>query len=718
MLKSGCTLEQHFQDKGLTDMMSMAVHNANEQENGEGSFGNAFEVKTKIEKEEGSAIDSSLPSSKSDVQLVTQEAMVNRSLHNQGHKDNDVKLLENPLESLQDMKELEIVPSMESESMESNLNRTAFELESFDGVTTSEHSTMTDMSSIEISNDGENQDDHCLEGEKVEAFEGVTTSEHRTVTYTSSIDIFNDGEHQEDHCVDGEKDEAFEEGSQKVLKPMNDLKCLGLHFNGVTIPDKDEKHPASVDDVSEPFHDTEGFMAPPTVEEIHIEDQLDTEADKLEDAQRRTFAGDRDNSTIPDVDQSHNNSSGGSLDKSIAASETFMALVSTDIDGWQRFDVEEGNNVAYGDDISNPACRPLELWEQLLLDSLEKKEEVKETPSLDLGTIESSTQDGNWQIGLASPGNPFIEGLDRLSNFSETEGTALNENFQSPLFSDNIETATFPHGNQGSSDTANRDEDFRPLFSNNIERATFLHDNEESSDTANRNEKSWSGVLHNFVKPGEQQQPFVSVLGNSDASKVATQYESQLRTHTDYPSFAEATGFSLQSTELYEAPSFMSLVDPASHELFKACMPAYQTSSNVFGHENSGEKWEANFDLMVPSQSQISPLQEITRSISLPRIATSVVPAGTRQISTEVNNVSLKSLTPTASPKAKPAILLSPKLSPLVKKMVQKVRTTPAVASKVLSTASNMLSPNTVDNNVKQGSIWSRCMCCFNRNKN
>lgn len=62
-------------------------------------------------------------------------------------------------------------------------------------------------------------------------------------------------------------------------------------------------------------------------------------------------------------------------------------------------------------------------------DGLDCNEREIQNPPLQLATIPSPF--GENQFGLASPGNPFIEGLERVSSFSEADGFARNSDLPS-----------------------------------------------------------------------------------------------------------------------------------------------------------------------------------------------------------------------------------------------------------------------------------------------
>ena len=72
----------------------------------------------------------------------------------------------------------------------------------------------------------------------------------------------------------------------------------------------------------------------------------------------------------------------------------------------------------------------IELWEQLLDNGFDGIENDTQAPSAlhitECGGLESLL---NQEKGfdLASPGNPFIDGIDRLSNFSDTDAFFLHE---------------------------------------------------------------------------------------------------------------------------------------------------------------------------------------------------------------------------------------------------------------------------------------------------
>mgnify|MGYP006905970475 FL=1 len=75
-------------------------------------------------------------------------------------------------------------------------------------------------------------------------------------------------------------------------------------------------------------------------------------------------------------------------------------------------------------------------------------------------------------------------------------------------------------------------------------------------------------------------------------------------------SFCDLQVSPLDSTKSFEAPSVVSPMDPDANQLVEASKPTYQVDSNLNNPIVNGDKWEANFDIMVP------PTHEITRSLS------------------------------------------------------------------------------------------------------
>lgn len=165
---------------------------------------------------------------------------------------------------------------------------------------------------------------------------------------------------------------------------------------------------------------------------------------------------------------------------------------------------------------------------------------------------------------------------------------------------------------------------------------------------------------------------------------------------------------SFDAMEPFEAPSFMSLVDPKSHALFEASMPTFQASSTHYGQGNGGEKWVASFDLMAPST------QEITRSSSMPRSgadASGHRPGQSFSFGTGREQEPSKKESDLPHAHQTKLGFLSPKFSPIVQKVVDKVRTTPAVANGMLHSVRQVMSPTTSDKKSTSKSLLTRCMC-------
>ncbi|KAI5061454.1 hypothetical protein GOP47_0023959 [Adiantum capillus-veneris] len=313
-------------------------------------------------------------------------------------------------------------------------------------------------------------------------------------------------------------------------------------------------------------------------------------------------------------------------------------LISTDIEGWHRFDPEE-INTAQGD----PGDAR---WEQLLDDGLESIGKHHVITPLQLGLPLAYRES---QPELVSPGNPFIEEHERLSNFSEADGLQ---------YIDRLSQEPSPLRLKGG-----------------------LVDDRAHCDPS-------SGVA-------------TSTEGEKNASKSSAANETKTKSHL-------LSSSSLDFMEPFEAPSFMSLVDPKSHALFEACMPKYQPKDSGYGHESGEEQWVADFDLVAPST------QEITRSISMPRSGSdSPGQRPGQSVSFTVNREEEPSRKENESPSIHRTIsgFLSPKVSPLVQKVVDKVRSTPAAANGVINSVRQAMSPKASGKKSTSGSLLTRCMC-------
>ena len=167
--------------------------------------------------------------------------------------------------------------------------------------------------------------------------------------------------------------------------------------------------------------------------------------------------------------------------------------------------------------------------------------------------------------------------------------------------------------------------------------------------------------------------------------------------HRRDPSFCDLQVSPLDSTKSFEAPSVVSPMDPDANQLVEPSQPTYQVGSNLNNPIVNGDKWEANFDLMVP------PTHEITRSLSkswsFPRLVNDAV-SGQSSFSTKEGAVSGDIDVPLDSPQTTSSGL-SPKISSLMKNVVSKVYSSPADAPQGMS-------PNVRQN---QKSIWAQCFC-------
>ncbi|MCO5584124.1 hypothetical protein L7F22_038047 [Adiantum nelumboides] len=311
-------------------------------------------------------------------------------------------------------------------------------------------------------------------------------------------------------------------------------------------------------------------------------------------------------------------------------------LISNDLEGWQRFDNEV---------VAAQGAEPR--WEQLLDVGLDTKKHDVINP-LQLPVLPAYKENHSEMV---SPGNPFIEGHERLSGFSEADGFNCSK--------------SLPPTDR---------------FSQIYGIRTSLPSKEELTDEIARCDPS-SGVT--------------STEGRENAVESSTRNQRK-------------TTFSSLDMEPFEAPSFMSLVDPKSQAIFEALMPTYQTKHSGYEHERGEEPWVASFDLVAPST------QEITRSTSMPRSGSDT--SGQRpgqSVSFTVNREEGPSKKENQSPSAHRSIsgFLSPKVSPLVQKVVDKVRSTPAAANGVLNSVRQAMSPKASGKKSTSGSLLTRCIC-------
>eukprot|EP00250_Pteridium_aquilinum_P019145 c24316_g1_i2 orf=189-2066(+) len=350
-----------------------------------------------------------------------------------------------------------------------------------------------------------------------------------------------------------------------------------------------------------------------------------------------------------EVDQSLDTRKQEWLDQSPVAT----SLISTDLEGWHRFDAEE---VITNTDHSHGTDQRLELWEKLLDDGLDgidrhaQNSPLQLAPAPQLALRPFSHEDDQYE--LASLGNPFIEGLGRVSSFSEADGFVRNGDLPSSA-----------------------------RLSQSLEVPSLFGWKEAPFHAVGGSDDSSAGMATVEGKNGGVQLESVNEHGHKSLMKPKPLA-------------------SFDSMEPFEAPSFMSLVDPKSQALFAASMPMYQVGSG-FGQENGGVTWVANFDLMAPST------QEISRSVSLPRSGTE---ASEQRPGQSFSFASGRGEEPSKKEKSKSG-LLSPKLSPLMQKVVSKVRTTPAAANGVLNTVRQAVSPKDFDKTSSSKSILACCVC-------
>jgi hypothetical protein len=184
--------------------------------------------------------------------------------------------------------------------------------------------------------------------------------------------------------------------------------------------------------------------------------------------------------------------------------------------------------------------------------------------------------------------------------------------------------------------------------------------------------------------------------------------------------------------DITAAPSFTNVADPESLALFKAATPTPNATNDVCGHG----AWEANFDTFVPvngsdtfmSTTHNATPQGVLRSSSLPRLMDRL--HGEQGVHYEQEEghrwsfsvASDELATPSLAPSEKQKIrslhaalgFMSPRISPLVKKVVKSIQTSPVVGKtmpkhraqnmSVKSSASVMEKP--------KRPLWARCVCC------
>lgn len=314
-------------------------------------------------------------------------------------------------------------------------------------------------------------------------------------------------------------------------------------------------------------------------------------------------------------------------------------VVSMDLDGWQRFDSEgDEGHIVFGCDqaINRKVLKKGELWEQLLEEGLEDGEtHLRSSVSqVEAETGIDSTFSGGNQFWLASPGNPFAEGLDRSSGFSQADLCTSNEFTAKSQLGESVEpNMVLPF----------KESPFHTTYtSKNCLRDMLV---EEKGSQSNE------PYNHGGNRPAKPRFPSFSDLRK--------------------PSSGSKNG------------PFASLFDQA---------PAFHADSHVHGIENGGEKWEANFDSMVP------PAQG-PRSFSMPREASST--QGQRQKKSFPFFASARSQSNPLGP-------ASPKPSSVVKKVVSKVQTKPGENP---NAAHNGKNSSTTDMEPKKR-VWRCCICC------
>ncbi|KAI5081107.1 hypothetical protein GOP47_0004290 [Adiantum capillus-veneris] len=290
-------------------------------------------------------------------------------------------------------------------------------------------------------------------------------------------------------------------------------------------------------------------------------------------------------------------------------------VVSTDLNGWQRFDAEESENkgiLGFEKTIAGASQNQPELWEQLLEDGLEGSAQC--TPMATAAVkaevcIKSSVHDGN-ESWLASPGNPFIEDFARPSSVSETDGFVTNVNFVS---------------------------------------SQSLHD---------------YGVEAPFERPIQTG----GIVKYAVEQNMGSNFNDM---HSD--------GSKRIARQRFDSFSDIRRSSSRPRDTFYPNCKEQGLTDNAHVDEAGGDKWEANFDLGTPA------IHDGLRSLSLPREAGQVQRQG------------------------RLSSFLSPKLSPLAKKVACKVRTS---MDQEMNVSHQGKGPKAVGKQKSRKWTWRCCMCC------
>lgn len=328
-----------------------------------------------------------------------------------------------------------------------------------------------------------------------------------------------------------------------------------------------------------------------------------------------------------------------------------VMVISNDMEGWQHFD----NPVTITPTNQNQSLQP---WETLLDDGFDGGVREIVNQPLQLAIAPSPFEEDKF--GLASPGNPFMEELGRVSSFCEADGFA--------------QSGYMPSANQ---------------LSQSLEGSSSFQLRE--------------GQIHDASGNSHVSSVFPAIDGETKAVQPESVHEHGSNHNWQLPTSRKSLA-SFDAMEPFEAPSFMSLVDPKSQALFEVSMPTFQASSMTDRQGNSEEKWVANFDLMAPST------QEIKRSSSIPRSGGEVSGQQTAGQSFSFATSQGRERDPPQAQGTNSGFS-PPKFSPIVQKVVDKVRTTPAVANGVINSVRQAMSPKVSEKKLGSKSLLTRCLC-------
>ncbi|KAH7446418.1 hypothetical protein KP509_01G054600 [Ceratopteris richardii] len=268
--------------------------------------------------------------------------------------------------------------------------------------------------------------------------------------------------------------------------------------------------------------------------------------------------------------------------------------------------------------------------------------------------IVSVSPDKDNHIRLPSPGNPFLKGLDGRDSFEANE---LAQFRNTPCTDGTIRQP---------------EENFSSFPEEELDSRKAQRDS--SSDT-----QAVSEVQNNDHKPEKQ----------------------DMKMHLQASS-------SLDFMEPVQAPSFISLVDPKSQAFFGASMPKDQANKFQHGGEDKGDKSVEGLSMVLPCS------QEITRSTSLSNLGSNMpgqqpgsCPSSTLD---QESDDSKKESQPSSSDQLNSGFL-SPNFSPLVQKVLDVVRNTPAAANGMLNSVRQAVGQNASVKKSSSGSLLTRCMC-------